>query len=308
MSGENAGFLLLPVRPVRKGLVASREHALIMVFEHIEKLQREWTDKYVVVDESRPELRRFRGLTGTVKTVNFSGRALVQFDGYNNIGWYDIDPAWLKIVDAPLPKPEAGKKPAKAEAKPKAAPAAEAKKPAPKAAGMSVAEMLAAARAGKSGGTTPAPAASAPAPAAGEKKLSTAEILAAARSKPGPAPSESHTEAAQPAAAATPAAQPAAKPDPKKMSVAEILAAARAEKSGAAPAAAAAPPPAAKAPEPPAPPEPEPVAEAPAEEEEAAEEVSAPAPAAGGGAPPKLDRSTMSVAEMIAYCRKVDGQ
>ncbi len=76
-----------------------------MVFEHIEQLKRKWTDKYVVVDESRPELKRFSGQTGTVKTVNFSGRALVQFDGNNNIGWFDIDPRFLKVVDAPLPKP-----------------------------------------------------------------------------------------------------------------------------------------------------------------------------------------------------------
>ena len=101
-----------------------------MVFEHIEKLKQEYTDKYVVVDGSRPELRRFKGMTGTVRTVNMSGRALVEFDAYNNIGWYDIDVDFLKVIDEPLPKPEekaAEKKPA-AKASPKAAPAA--KKPA----------------------------------------------------------------------------------------------------------------------------------------------------------------------------------
>jgi len=67
-----------------------------VIFEHIEKLKKDYTDKYVVVDESRPELARFKGLTGAVKTVNFSGRALVEFDGYNNIGWYDIDPAFFE--------------------------------------------------------------------------------------------------------------------------------------------------------------------------------------------------------------------
>src|SRR5687768_15496428 len=88
-----------------------------MVFDNILKLQKQLTDKFVVVDATRPELKRFDGLTGTVKTVNFSGRALVQFDGYNNIGWYDIDPAFLKVVDEPIAKPE-GKlaKPAKADA------------------------------------------------------------------------------------------------------------------------------------------------------------------------------------------------
>ena len=46
-----------------------------MVFEDIEQLQAEYTDKYVVVDDERPELRRFKGMTGLVKTVNMSGRA-----------------------------------------------------------------------------------------------------------------------------------------------------------------------------------------------------------------------------------------
>lgn len=77
-----------------------------MVFEHIEKLQEEYTDKYVVVDDERPELRRFQGMTGVVKSVNMSGRALVQFDGNNNIGWYDIDIDFLKVVDKPPPKEE----------------------------------------------------------------------------------------------------------------------------------------------------------------------------------------------------------
>ena len=39
-----------------------------MVFEHIEKLKRQYTDKYVVVDATRPELARFRDTTGVVKT------------------------------------------------------------------------------------------------------------------------------------------------------------------------------------------------------------------------------------------------
>src|SRR6185436_8086057 len=91
----------------------------------------QYTDKYVVVAADRPELRRFHGQTGTVKTVNMSGRALVEFDGNNNIGWYDIDVSYLKMIEAPLPKPEAKKegkaaKPEKAPAKP----SAEAAKPA----------------------------------------------------------------------------------------------------------------------------------------------------------------------------------
>ncbi len=74
--------------------------------EHVEKLKREYTGQYVIVDEQRPELRRFKGMTGTVKTVNMNGRALVEFDGNNNHGWYDIDIDFLKVIDEPLPKEE----------------------------------------------------------------------------------------------------------------------------------------------------------------------------------------------------------
>src|ERR1700742_3965792 len=101
-----------------------------MVFDHIESLKQQYTDKYVLVDESRPELARFHGLAGQIKTVNMSGRALVEFEAYNNIAWYDIDLDFLKVVDKPPPKPaEEHAKPAKAAAKEapaktKAAPAA----------------------------------------------------------------------------------------------------------------------------------------------------------------------------------------
>src|SRR5262245_62760018 len=132
--------------------------AMVMFSDAIDKLKREYTDKYVVVDPSRPELARFKDVTGRVKTVNMSGRALVEFDDYHlNIGWYDIDTAFLKVVDKPLPKaekPKAEKKApaAKAEAKPQAA----AKAPAAGGAGkMSVAEMMAAGRAGKGGASAP---------------------------------------------------------------------------------------------------------------------------------------------------------
>src|SRR5690606_40819729 len=69
--------------------------------ETAEKLKDELTDKYVVVMDGVPELKRFVGRTGMVKTVNMSGRALVQFDGPADIGWYDIDPSYLTVVDAP---------------------------------------------------------------------------------------------------------------------------------------------------------------------------------------------------------------
>ena len=76
------------------------------------------------------------------------------------------------------------------------------------------------------------------------------------------------------------------------MSVADMLAAARAEKSGDS---AAAPAPAEEAPAAAEPePTPEPEAEAPA------------APDSGGVV--KVDRSSMSIADMLAYCREKDAQ
>ena len=146
-----------------------------MVFEHIEYLKNTYTDKNVLVDVDRPELGRFQGLTGTVKTVNMSGRALVEFDGHKNIGWFDIDVDFLKLVDKPVAvgtrvASPAAKKPAVAQPAAEA-PVAEAaatveEKPAAAAvdpASMSVAEMLAAAR-----GESAAPAAAAEEPATEE--------------------------------------------------------------------------------------------------------------------------------------------
>ena len=55
--------------------------------EEIENLKSEWTDQYVQVNAERPELKRFAGRVGRVVTVNWTGKALVDFaDG----GWYDI--------------------------------------------------------------------------------------------------------------------------------------------------------------------------------------------------------------------------
>ena len=186
-----------------------------MVFEHIEKLKQEFTDKYVIVDESRQELSRFVGMTGMVKTVNMNGRALVEFDGHSNIGWYDIGIDYLKVIDKPLPKEEkAREKPAAAKEKKKVPKKAPAKKP----------SALEKARASDGKETAGKP--------------SVEDILAAARGeiKAG--------SASQPAAkekVAEPASKPAAAApkDPKNLSVADVLAAARGEKAGGAPVAAA---------------------------------------------------------------------
>ncbi len=80
-----------------------------MQIERVEQLKRQYTDQYVIVDASRPELARFKGLVGQVKTVNHSGRALVQFDAPADRGWYDIDPDFLKVVDKPQPNPAPAK-------------------------------------------------------------------------------------------------------------------------------------------------------------------------------------------------------
>jgi len=195
-----------------------------MFSDKIEQMKLDFTDKYVLVDATRPELARFRDVVGRVKTVNMNGRALVEFDEYHlNIGWYDIAPEFLKVVDKPPPrekKVEAKKTAAKTEAKPAAvkpaAPAAKGGKP-------SVAEMLAAARSGgaaKAGCTAPPPAKAKEAPAAAKpaggkvdrSKMSVADMLAAARSG-GAAGAAS---AAPKAAASAPAEEVAAAPAPVK--------------------------------------------------------------------------------------------
>lgn len=53
----------------------------------IERLQTEWTDRYVRIRGDRPELKRFAGRVGRVITVNFNGKAIIDFaDG----AWYDV--------------------------------------------------------------------------------------------------------------------------------------------------------------------------------------------------------------------------
>ena len=130
-----------------------------LMFDVIERLKSEWTDKHVVVNSPAPELARFARATGLVKTVNMNGHCLVEFDQYNNTAWYDIEPSFLKIVPKPLPKPL----PKPAEAKPAAK---EASKPVAKAAAPKA-----------------QPTATAKPATTGVKRPSTADILAAARAK-----------------------------------------------------------------------------------------------------------------------------
>ncbi|WP_437205473.1 hypothetical protein [Planctomicrobium sp. SH664] len=210
-----------------------------MMIAKAEVSKRELTDKYVVVQEGIPELRRFSGLTGQVKTVNMNGRALVQFDNPVDISWYDIDPTFLKVVDAPAPKPKEHAKPAaetpSEKPKPAASPATAAKSPlealrAAKPTGAAAQSPLEALRAAK-------PSAASPPPAAGEKKLSPIEVLkqqAAAKAAQQAQSAPEASAAVTPPVAATPApAEPAPAPAtapaprsdlPKPGSTAEILA------------------------------------------------------------------------------------
>lgn len=53
----------------------------------IEQLRTEWTDQFVKANVDRPELKRFGETIGRVVTVNWNGKAVIDFqDG----GWYDI--------------------------------------------------------------------------------------------------------------------------------------------------------------------------------------------------------------------------
>jgi hypothetical protein len=263
-----------------------------MVAQSIDQLKQDWTDRYVVVDAARPELARFRDVVGQVKTVNMSGRALIEFLDYHvNIGWYDIDVDYLKVVDKPpakVEKPKAEKKPAE-KAPAAKGPAAEAASPA--------------------AGAKPTPT---PAKAAG--KPSVADILAAARGGKGaPAKAPAGEVAAATGQTAAPATAPAAakpappKVDRSKMSVADMLAAARAGgAAGSAPKAAA---PVAKTQVEDRPGRAE--AATPQEEvEPEAVEVAKPVPAAAPVAKStvKIDKSKMSIDDMLAWCRAHDAK
>ena len=64
--------------------------------ETVDHLKRVWADRLVKVKPgARPELVRFEGKVGRVVTVNYSGRAVVDFaDG----AWYDV-PDFEAVLD-----------------------------------------------------------------------------------------------------------------------------------------------------------------------------------------------------------------
>ena len=64
----------------------------------LDALKREWTDQYVLVNSERLELKRFAGIIGRVVTINWNGKALIDFqDG----GWYDIDASPDNLTKVP---------------------------------------------------------------------------------------------------------------------------------------------------------------------------------------------------------------
>jgi hypothetical protein len=66
-----------------------------ITFAQAEALKAEWTDQFVTVKPERPELKRFAGIVGRVVTVNYSGKAVIDFqDG----GWYDIAASELYLT------------------------------------------------------------------------------------------------------------------------------------------------------------------------------------------------------------------
>ncbi|MCS6864945.1 MAG: hypothetical protein RMJ56_06145 [Gemmataceae bacterium] len=66
-------------------------------YEQAEELKRIWTDRFVRIKPGFPQYERFLGKIGRVVTVNYSGKALVDFaDG----AWYDIPASaeYLEVV------------------------------------------------------------------------------------------------------------------------------------------------------------------------------------------------------------------
>ena len=64
-------------------------------YAEAQELKQTWTDKFVRVKAGLPDYERFAGKIGRVVTVNYGGKALVDFaDG----AWYDI-PATIEFLE-----------------------------------------------------------------------------------------------------------------------------------------------------------------------------------------------------------------
>ncbi|MEY3173864.1 MAG: hypothetical protein RLZZ436_1778, partial [Planctomycetota bacterium] len=172
------------------------------LIDRAEQLKKELTDKWVVVSSTAPELKRFAALTGRVKTVNMNCRALVEFDNGIDISWYDIEPGYLTVVDAPRPKKAAAH--AADSAAPKAAAKPAAAAAAPAAAGSPLDKIRAAAGA--------KPAAAPPAAGSPLDKIRAAAAKPAAAPATGGSPLDKIRAAAAKPATTAPEAAPAPAP------------------------------------------------------------------------------------------------
>jgi hypothetical protein len=64
-------------------------------FDEADDLKTAWTDKYVRVKPGLEQYKRFEGKIGRVVTVNYGGKAIVDFaDG----AWYDV-PASSEVLE-----------------------------------------------------------------------------------------------------------------------------------------------------------------------------------------------------------------
>jgi hypothetical protein len=66
-------------------------------YEQAEELKRAWTDKFVRVKPGHAQYERFKDRVGRVVTVNYGGKAIVDFaDG----AWYDLPASdeYLEVV------------------------------------------------------------------------------------------------------------------------------------------------------------------------------------------------------------------
>ncbi len=223
------------------------------LFDQVDLLQREWTDRFVQVDDSVAELKRFAGLTGQVKTVNMSGQALVEFDGPEDIGWYDIHPEFLTVVTGQATKEQPVDTPADETPAAEQAVAATTSEPAAAPADTSKLSPLELARMQDASGNTAAPAApskspaketpgqttpaetqdtaaAAPAPSADTSNLSPLELArmqdaggnTAATATPAPSAKETPAQAAPAETQDTAAAAPAPIADTSNLSPLEL--------------------------------------------------------------------------------------
>lgn len=64
-----------------------------------DELKARWVDREVRVDAESISLRRFAGRTGIVREVNWNGHCLVDWQGVQDDGWYDIPPGQLVLVE-----------------------------------------------------------------------------------------------------------------------------------------------------------------------------------------------------------------